>query len=394
MGRRVRPVGRVRTQIQFGAKTGLQLGSMHRVGWVCWAKHHLLAGLKLTFSTGPSPLGLVCYGNGNGKPKEKVGPLGLLKRDGPAFRSTYPPVSSKAQKEKGSSAMERSPLRGPDVGISNCWGRMIRRRKVCSVFLWNGDFGPFSSFLFLFWSDSKEGVFRPFWNFSGVNQGDCLCKEIGHSQQAVGKCWDLVEISNDSMEDDRKALCLARPISQEEGAWVEERWEESDLARKRRERIHSKAMLEKSKFERELRRLECSVNYEGGKKRKGSNRRDSNLLGQRTLEILEMEMGQFTISCRLRNVEDGKTWIFTGVYGPFPKEDRDTFWGELGAIRGIWDDPWCVGGDFNVTLNLGERSNQGRLTGAMRKFAQVTDELELLDIPLHGGGGFLEWGKE
>ncbi|RVX19302.1 Transposon TX1 uncharacterized 149 kDa protein [Vitis vinifera] len=106
---------------------------------------------------------------------------------------------------------------------------------------------------------------------------------------------------------------------------------------------------------------------------------------KRTLEILEMEMGQFTISCRLRNVEDGKTWIFTGVYGPFSKDDRDTFWGELGAIRGIWDDPWCVGGDFNVTLNLGERSNQGRLTGAMRRFAQVTDELELLDIPLHGG---------
>ena len=106
---------------------------------------------------------------------------------------------------------------------------------------------------------------------------------------------------------------------------------------------------------------------------------------KRTLEILEMEMGQFTISCRIRNAEDGKTWIFTGVYGPFSKDDRDTFWGELGAIRGIWDDPWCVGGDFNVTLNLGERSNQGRLTGAMRRFAQVTDELELLDIPVHGG---------
>ena len=81
------------------------------------------SGPKAYISTGPSPLGLVCYGNGNGKPKEKVGPLGLLKRDGPAFRSTYPPVSSKAQKEKGSSAMERSPLRGPDVGISNCWGK-------------------------------------------------------------------------------------------------------------------------------------------------------------------------------------------------------------------------------------------------------------------------------
>ena len=36
--------------------------------------------------------------------------------------------------------------------------------------------------------------------------------------------------------------------------------------RKRREQIHSKELLEKSKFERELKRLECSVNYEGGNK--------------------------------------------------------------------------------------------------------------------------------
>ena len=38
--------------------------------------------------------------------------------------------------------------------------------------------------------------------------------------------------------------------------------------RKRRERIHSKGLLEKSKFERELKRLECSINHEGGKKQK------------------------------------------------------------------------------------------------------------------------------
>ena len=44
---------------------------------------------------------------------------------------------------------------------------------------------------------------------------------------------------------------------------------------------------------------------------------------KRTLEVLEMEVGQFSISCRLRNVEDGLVWIFTGVYGPFSREDRD-----------------------------------------------------------------------
>ena len=37
--------------------------------------------------------------------------------------------------------------------------------------------------------------------------------------------------------------------------------------RKRRERINSKGMLEKSKFERELKRLECSINYKGNVKK-------------------------------------------------------------------------------------------------------------------------------
>ena len=44
---------------------------------------------------------------------------------------------------------------------------------------------------------------------------------------------------------------------------------------------------------------------------------------KRTLEVLEMEVGNLSISCRLRNVEDGLVWIFTGVYGPFSREDRD-----------------------------------------------------------------------
>ncbi|RVW30131.1 hypothetical protein CK203_083258 [Vitis vinifera] len=41
----------------------------------------------------------------------------------------------------------------------------------------------------------------------------------------------------------------------------------------------------------------------------------------------------------LRNVEDGLVWMFTGVYGPFSREEREWMWEEIGAIRGIWDDP-------------------------------------------------------
>ena len=106
---------------------------------------------------------------------------------------------------------------------------------------------------------------------------------------------------------------------------------------------------------------------------------------KRSLEMMETEVGKFSVSCRMRNVENGMTWIFTGVYGPFPKEDRDCLWEELGAIRGLWEEPWCLGGDFNVILSQRERSSQGRLSGAMRSFAQTVDDLELIDLPMQGG---------
>ena len=48
--------------------------------------------------------------------------------------------------------------------------------------------------------------------------------------------------------------------------------------RKRREKIHSKELLEKTKFERELKRLECSVNYEGGNKQKAPSQGKGNQL--------------------------------------------------------------------------------------------------------------------
>ncbi|KAJ9671078.1 hypothetical protein PVL29_027188 [Vitis rotundifolia] len=106
---------------------------------------------------------------------------------------------------------------------------------------------------------------------------------------------------------------------------------------------------------------------------------------KRSLEILDWEVGQFSISCKFRNVENGVVWVFTGVYGPFTKEERESLWFELGATRGLWGDPWCVGGDFNIILSQGERSRQGNLTSAMRRFAQVINELELVDLPLQRG---------
>ncbi|RVX04178.1 Transposon TX1 uncharacterized 149 kDa protein [Vitis vinifera] len=86
-----------------------------------------------------------------------------------------------------------------------------------------------------------------------------------------------------------------------------------------------------------------------------------------------------------RKVEDGVVWVFTGVYGPFTKDEWECLWEEIGAIRGIWEEPWCVGGDFNIIFSQRERSRQGRITSAMRRFAQIIDDLGLVDLPLQEG---------
>ncbi|RVW53031.1 hypothetical protein CK203_072745 [Vitis vinifera] len=61
------------------------------------------------------------------------------------------------------------------------------------------------------------------------------------------------------------------------------------------------------------------------------------------------------------------------------------FWGELGAIGGMWSDPWCVVGDFNMIKFPFKRSRGGRLSSAMRRFLEVIEDLELRDLPLQGG---------
>ena len=56
--------------------------------------------------------------------------------------------------------------------------------------------------------------------------------------------------------------------------------------------------------------------------------------------------------------------------------------GKLGAAKGLWGDPWCIGGDFNVFRFPRERNRAGCLMGPMRRFSQVIGDLELKDLAL------------
>ena len=73
------------------------------------------------------------------------------------------------------------------------------------------------------------------------------------------------------------------------------------------------------------------------------------------------------------------------VYGPTLRRERESFWEELGAIKGLWNGPWCVARDFNAILRPEECNRGGRLNSIMRRFAEVIEELELKDLPMVGG---------
>ena len=72
------------------------------------------------------------------------------------------------------------------------------------------------------------------------------------------------------------------------------------------------------------------------------------------------------------------------MYGPTNRE-RNQLWEDLGAIKGLWGEPWCLGGDFNEIRFPGKRNWGSRIQRSMRRFSKIIEELELKDLPIQGG---------
>ena len=66
-------------------------------------------------------------------------------------------------------------------------------------------------------------------------------------------------------------------------------------------------------------------------------------------------------------------------------ELRPDFWSEVKSVRQQWAQPWCVFGDFNVVRFPSERLGCSRLSANMSDFLDFIDDLNLVDLPLHGG---------
>jgi hypothetical protein len=106
---------------------------------------------------------------------------------------------------------------------------------------------------------------------------------------------------------------------------------------------------------------------------------------RRVVSKIDVCLGSYVAACSFRNVEDGLVWAFAGVYGPNRDNLRRRLWEELAGLMSLWDMPWCIGGDFNVTLYHSERSGVVTRRRAVAVFADFIEEQGLMNLPLSGG---------
>ncbi|RVW34514.1 hypothetical protein CK203_109533 [Vitis vinifera] len=154
--------------------------------------------------------------------------------------------------------------------------------------------------------------------------------------------------------------------------------------------------LSGSRKDRELKKLVNTINYDG---LAGRVAEEGELGRQITVEIKMKEMPDRIV--RSLGIGRNLGWVSLDargsaggvLYGPIKGRERRELWEELAAVKGLWNDPWCIVGDFNVVRFLVEMSNGKQMSTTMREFLGFIDEFELVDPPL-GGGAFTWSGGE
>ncbi|KAG6650816.1 hypothetical protein CIPAW_06G068900 [Carya illinoinensis] len=73
----------------------------------------------------------------------------------------------------------------------------------------------------------------------------------------------------------------------------------------------------------------------------------------------------------------GPSWVITVKI----QREMSFLWEELVGLYSLWDVPWSMCGDFNITQLLSERLGDSSFSSAMEEFEFIFD-LDLLNLPL------------
>jgi hypothetical protein len=76
---------------------------------------------------------------------------------------------------------------------------------------------------------------------------------------------------------------------------------------------------------------------------------------RRVVEKIQECVWECIIAYSFRNVEDGFSWAFGGVYRANSDCDKRYLWEELAGLLSWWNLSWCIRKDFNVARFPSER---------------------------------------
>ncbi|KAL5726418.1 hypothetical protein ACHQM5_009463 [Ranunculus cassubicifolius] len=102
------------------------------------------------------------------------------------------------------------------------------------------------------------------------------------------------------------------------------------------------------------------------------------------VEVEDFRIGKWVCSLRCRFKGKEEWCVVSNVYGPRLEGERWELWKELEEVRGFWDGPWCIGGDFNAVRREGERRGEVGWSKEMEEFSEFVENNELVDLPMIG----------
>lgn len=76
--------------------------------------------------------------------------------------------------------------------------------------------------------------------------------------------------------------------------------------------------------------------------------------------------------------------ILVNVYAPNDVGSRKVLWDELVGLKANFQEPWCIGGDFNEIKDVGERVGCLRMDRGMKDFIEFCNSMEFIDLPMLG----------